>query len=121
MKDALAKLMRPELINRFDATITFRALTRREVAKIFDNLVEELQERLVRKRLHLNVQASAKKFLIDKGYDEKFGARPLRRALQDNLEHAIADGILSGEYEKGTVLQVSAQKGQVHIGVEQET
>jgi ATP-dependent Clp protease ATP-binding subunit ClpC len=120
VKDALSKLMRPELINRFDATITFRALTRREVAKIFDNLVDELQERLVRKGIHLSIQSSAKKFLIDKGYDEKYGARPLRRALQDHLEHAIADGILSGEYEKGTVLNIGAHKGQVDIRVEQE-
>lgn len=120
VKDALSKLMRPELINRFDATITFRALTRREVAKIFDNLVDELQERLVRKGIHLAIKSSAKKFLIDKGYDEKYGARPLRRALQDHLEHAIADGILSGEYEKGTVLNIGAHKGQVDIRVEQE-
>ena len=120
VKDALSKLMRPELINRFDATITFRALTRREVAKIFDNLIDELQERLVRKGIHVSIQPSAKKFLIDKGYDEKYGARPLRRALQDHLEHAIADGILSGEYEKGTVLTVGAHKGQVDIRVEQE-
>lgn len=118
---ALEKLMRPELINRFDATITFRALTRKEVGKIFDNLISELQERLIRKGIHLTVQPSAKKFLIDKGYDEKFGARPLRRAIQDHLEHAIADGILSGEYEKGTVLSVSATKGQVIVRVEQET
>lgn len=120
VKDALSKLMRPELINRFDATITFRALTRREVAKIFDNLIDELQERLVRKGIHLVVQASAKKLLIDKGYDEKFGARPLRRAIQDHLEHTIADGILSGEYEKGTVLTISGHKGQIDIHVEHE-
>ena len=119
--DALSKMMRPELINRFDAIVTFRALTRREVSKIFDNLVNELQERLVRKGLHLKILPRAKKFLIDKGYDEKYGARPLRRVLQDELEHGLADGILAGEYEKGDILTVGVTKGAITIGVQNET
>jgi ATP-dependent Clp protease ATP-binding subunit ClpC len=116
----LEKFMRPELINRFDGIITFRALTPKQVGKIFDNLLAELQERLVHKGIHLVVAPAAKKLIIKEGYDEKFGARPLRRAMQDLLEHKIADGILSGEYEKGTVLKVTAQKGKlvVHVDVE---
>lgn len=120
-KQALSKVMRPELINRFDAIVTFRALTRAEISKIFDNLIDELQDRLVRKGIHLVIKPTAKKLLIDKGYDEKFGARPLRRTIQDLLEHTVADGILSGEYEKGTVLTVSALKGEISVGVEQES
>lgn len=120
-KDALAKLMRPELINRFDCIVTFRALTRKEIGRIFDNLIDELQDRLVRKGIHLVIKLSAKRLLIDLGYDEKFGARPLRRAIQDYLEHKIADGILSGQYEKGTVLTVSAHKGEITVNVETES
>ena len=120
-KEALSKMMRPELINRFDSIVTFRALTRKEIGKIFDNLIDELQDRLVRKGIHLVIKPSAKRLLIDKGYDEKFGARPLRRALQDLLEHKIADGILSGEYERGTVLTVNTNKGEVTVNVERET
>ncbi|MCY1380792.1 ATP-dependent chaperone protein ClpB [compost metagenome] len=112
--------MRPELINRFDAIVTFRALTRREVGKIFDTLIDELQERLIRKGIHLVVSPSAKRYLIDKGYSEKFGARPLRRAIQDELEHTLADGILSGEYEKGSVLTVGMQRGAMKIDVGHE-
>ena len=67
------------------------------------------------------VGASAKRLIISKGHDEKYGARPLRRAMQDLLEHEIAEGILSGEYEKGTVLRVVAQKGKVRLHVEQES
>jgi len=119
-QDALSRMMRPELINRFDAVVTFRALTRREVSRIFDNLIDELQSRLIRKGIHLVLKPAAKKFLIEKGYDEKFGARPLRRAIQDELEHEIADGVLSGEYEKGTVLEVSARKGRIVIDVTRE-
>lgn len=120
-KEALSRMMRPELINRFDAIVTFRALTRKEVSKIFDNLINELQERLIRKGIHLVLKPTAKRFLMDKGYDEKFGARPLRRAIQDELEHKIADGILSGEYEKGSVLEIGVLKGDITVHVKHET
>lgn len=113
--DALSKRMRPELINRFDAIVTFRALTPKEVGKIFDNLVNELQERLVRKGVRLIIKPTAKRYLIKKGYDEKFGARPLRRALQDELEHALAEGILDEKYERGSVLTVTARGGKIAI------
>lgn len=120
-REALSKMMRPELINRFDAVVTFRALTRKEVGKIFDNLINELQDRLVRKGVRLAIRPSAKKLLVDKGYDEKFGARPLRRVIQDELEHRVADGILSGEYEKGSVLEVGTRKGEISVDVTGET
>ena len=118
---ALSGMMRPELINRFDGIVTFRALTRKEVAKIFDNLINELQERLAPKGLHLVVKPAAKRLLITKGYSETYGARPLRRVIQDDVEHAIADGILSGEYEKGSVLEVTTQKGEIIVRVQHES
>jgi len=117
---ALEGMMRPELINRFDAIVTFRALTPREVGKIFDTFIDELQQRLVRKGIHLVISPAAKRFLVSKGHDEKFGARPLRRAIQDLLEHPLADGILSGEYENGSVLSVGAKKGEINIVVTHE-
>ena len=116
-ESALKRLMRPELINRFDAIVTFRALTRREVGRIFNGLVAELDARLTPKGIHLVVTPAAKRLIIDKGYSEKYGARPLRRAIQDELEHEIADGILSGEYEKGTVLTASAHEGTISLHV----
>ena len=119
-EEALNRIMRPELINRFDAIVTFRALTKKEVGKIFDTLLGELQERLVRKGIHLVIAASAKRQIITQGHDEKYGARPLRRAMQDLLELPVADGILSGEYEKGTVLKISAVRGKIQINVGQE-
>lgn len=119
-QEALKRVMRPELINRFDAIVTFRALTRKQVGKIFDTLIAELQERLVRKGIHLVVANSAKRRIIDEGYDEKYGARPLRRAIQDLLEHEIAEGVLSGQYEKGTVLKATSQKGLITLHVEHE-
>ena len=119
-EEALNRIMRPELINRFDAIVTFRALTKKEVGKIFDKLLAELQDRLVRKGIYLVIASSAKRQVIAEGHDEKYGARPLRRAMQDLLELPVADGILSGEYEKGTVLKVSALRGKIQINVGQE-
>jgi len=119
-EEALNRIMRPELINRFDAIVTFRALTKKEVGKIFDKLLTELQDRLVRKGIHLVIAPSAKRQIITEGHDEKYGARPLRRAMQDLLELPVADGILSGEYEKGTVLKVSSVRGKIQVNVGQE-
>ncbi|HRF28492.1 MAG TPA: ATP-dependent Clp protease ATP-binding subunit [Candidatus Saccharibacteria bacterium] len=117
---ALEKIMRPELINRFDAIVTFKALTKREVGKIFDNLLKELQDRLIHKGIHLVVTPALKKHIIAVGHDEKYGARPLRRALQDELEHPIADGILAGMFDKGTVLSASLEQGTVKLNVIKE-
>lgn len=114
-RDALEKFMRPELINRFDGIITFRALTHVEVGKIFDLLIGELRERLVRKGLGITVSAAAKKYLIGKGYSAQFGARPLRRAIEDELEHAIAEGVLGNKYEKGDILEVGIDKGELTL------
>ena len=120
-REALERVMRPELINRFDAIVTFRALTKKEVGKIFDNLIAELRERIVRKGIQLVIKPSAKRLLIQKGYDEVYGARPLRRTIQDDLEHLIADGILANTYEPGDVIEARAEKGEVVLDVTRET
>jgi ATP-dependent Clp protease ATP-binding subunit ClpC len=117
---ALGKIMRPELINRFDDIITFKSLTHEQIGKIFDNMIEELQGRIVQKGIRIIVSAAAKRFIIKKGYSEKYGARPLRRAIQDEIERQIADGILSGAYEKGTVLAVNILNKEVHLDVAKE-
>lgn len=110
-KKALEAFMRPELINRFDGIITFRALTRKDVGKIFDTLVRDLRERLAKQGIALVIKPAAKRLLIEKGYDSKNGARPLRRVIEDMLEHAIAEGLLENRYAKGTILDVTARKG----------
>ncbi len=119
-REALGKRMRPELINRFDAIVTFRALTIKEVGRIFNNLIDELQERLVHKGIRIVIRPSAKSLIIRKGFDEKYGARPLRRAIQDEIEHRLAEGILGDEYEFGSVLIVSARGGKIAINVAEE-
>ena len=99
-RKSLEGMMRPELINRFDDIVVFHALSRREVSKIFDLQVADLQKRLSRKGIGLVVTSKAKKVLMDKGYNAHHGVRPLRRVLQNDIEHPIAEGLIAGKYEK---------------------
>jgi ATP-dependent Clp protease ATP-binding subunit ClpC len=117
---ALEDVMRVELINRFDDVIVFRALTLRHVGQILNRQIAELQERLISKGLHLVFTPAAKKLLIKKGYSEKYGARSLRRVMQTDIEHNISNGILSGKFEKGSVLLITAKKGEIEINVSSE-
>lgn len=111
--EELKKVMRPELINRIDKVIVFRALTRRDVMKILDLQLEELKGRLAKHGLGLTVTSSAKKYMLDKGYDARNGVRPMRRLIQDTLEDEIASGILSGTYTKGDIVEISVVKGEL--------
>ncbi len=119
-KEALSRMMKPELINRFDGVVVFHALTRGEIGKIFNLQVKDLKARLNAQGLSVIVSPPAKRWLIDKGYDEFNGARPLRRVLQDELEHIIADGMLGGEFNKGDVLHASVADGALKVGVRAE-
>lgn len=112
---ALESMMRPELINRFDEIIVFRALTKREITKILDIQLQELAARLQRKGIGLTVTTVAKKLLIAKGYDPKRGVRPLRRVIQNELEHPIAERLLSGTFDKGHIISIGAAKGQIQV------
>lgn len=108
--DELKKLMRPELINRIDKVIVFRALTKQNVLKILDLQLAELRSRLSKHGLGLSVGASAKRYLLKHGYDAHNGVRPMRRLLQDTIEDDIATGLLKGLYNKGDIISVSTSK-----------
>jgi ATP-dependent Clp protease ATP-binding subunit ClpC len=112
---ALEGMMRPELINRFDAAIVFRALTRKEIYAIFDLQIGQLRTRLQRQGLGLVVGTAAKRWLIEKGYSAKMGVRPLRRTIQEEVEHPIADKILGGEYSKGDIIRLGVKHGTLSV------
>lgn len=121
-REALRDFMKPELIARFDDVVVFNALTRKEVSKIFDLLVDDVRVRLHHKGLGLVVESGAKRWLIDKGFDEKNGVRPLRRVIQDELEHLIAEGLLDERWESGDILTVSLKHGMLDVrGVKDAT
>ena len=110
---ALKKVMRPELINRLDNILVFHALTRKDVERIFDNLMNDLKRRLATKNVGLKVTEAAKNYLIEKGYDPKNGARPLRRCIEDEVESLLSEKLIAGELGKGDIPVLDFKKGQL--------
>lgn len=113
VRDELKKLLRPELLNRIDKTIVFRALTKKDIYKIIDLQVNELKERLQRKGLSVQLTTAAKQYLLDNGYDAHNGVRPLRRLIQDTIEDQIALDLLEDKFETGDIVQVAAKTGKL--------
>jgi len=113
VKDELTKHMRPELINRIDKIIVFRALSKQNIRKIIDVQIQELRTRLQRQHIGIILAPKAKEWLLEHGYDSKNGVRPLRRLIQDEVEDKLADGILSGQYNKGDVVMIGVKLGKL--------
>ncbi|HEX8226495.1 MAG TPA: ATP-dependent Clp protease ATP-binding subunit [Candidatus Saccharimonadales bacterium] len=111
--DELKKLMRPELLNRIDKTIVFRALTKKDILHIIDLQLDDLRSRLQKQGVGLEVSPQAKQHLLEKGYDSKNGVRPLRRLIQDTIEDHVAMELLGEKISKGHILQVAAKKGEL--------
>lgn len=110
------EVFRPEFLNRLDDIIVFHPLTRQEVNAIADLMIEELQERLADREIAIEIAPEAKEFLIDRGFDAKYGARPLRRTLERFVENPISDKILEGEFARGDrVLVMAAEDGTIHL------
>ena len=106
---------RPEFLNRLDEIIMFKPLTRDNIGGIVDLIVANLNERLADKDLHLVLTDEAKKFVADNGYDPVYGARPLKRYLQKNVETLVAKIILQGDVNMGDTITVDAKDGKLII------
>ena len=106
----LKKTFRPEFLNRVDETIVFRSLTREELRQIVDLMLKEVKERLSEKKVEIEASSQAKEFIIDKGYDPTFGARPLRRAIQRYIENPISGEMLKGNLKEGMTIKVGVKK-----------
>ena len=117
---ALRKIMRPELVNRFDAIVTFNALSEENVSKIFDNMISDVKQRLAAKSIGLELAPAVKKHLIKQGYDAKNGARPLRRTIEDQLETLLADQILSGKLDKGMIAKIGLKNAKLVFSIAKE-
>ena len=116
----IEKFFRPEFINRLDDTIVFRPLIKDDLYHIIDLELAKVRERLQYKGMDLELDGPAKDFLIDKGYNPDFGARPLRRALSTYIEDALAESLLSGEYGQGQMILVSHEEGVDHLAFKSE-
>ena len=94
--DEVKRFFRPEFLNRIDGTVVFHALSREHMLQIVDLMLREVSANLIEKGISLEVTQEAKDWLSEKGYDPTFGARPLRRVIQDNIEDKLSDAILGG-------------------------
>ncbi len=105
--DEAKKTFRPEFLNRLDDVIVFRSFTKPDLIQILDLEVEKVLARLRHKSLHLALDEKAKEFLVEKGYDPEFGARPMRRAVERFLEDPLAEEILKGALQEVEPIQVT--------------
>jgi ATP-dependent Clp protease ATP-binding subunit ClpC len=110
MKDKVAqeieRAFNPEFLNRVDDTIVFHPLTKAEIGEIIHILMRDVRDRLAEEQITLSFTDAAIDFLVEEGYDEKFGARPLRRAIQRHLEDPLSEKILQAEFSSGDEIEV---------------
>jgi ATP-dependent Clp protease ATP-binding subunit ClpB len=115
VNDALRSHFRPEFLNRIDDTIIFHSLRRDELRLIVALQVERLRQRLSERKLGLNISEEASDWLANSGYDPVYGARPLKRAIQRELETPIAKAILAGRYEEGGSVQIQVKEERLSL------
>lgn len=112
--EEVKRLFRPEFLNRIDETIVFHALNEEHMKKIVGLMCKELASRVeTQLNIKLTIRDSVKKFIVEKGTDKKYGARPLRRALQTELEDKLAEAILEGSVKSDSKVAVSISKGEI--------
>jgi len=113
----LKKLFRPEFLNRVDGTVVFRPLTRDEIGEIVSLELTKAQKRITEHAVTLDVSDAAKMYLAEKGYDPEYGARPLRRVIQNQVEDALSDGLLSGRIPDGSAVKIDLIDGKLDFSV----
>ena len=113
--DALRRQFRPEFLNRVDEVVVFRALTEAELARIVDIQLEGLRRRLAERRITIEVTEGAKQHLARVGYDPVFGARPLKRAIQREVETPLARLIVAGKLTDGGAVRVDVADGLLRV------
>lgn len=110
IQDALKKVFNPEFLNRIDDVLTFRPLEREDIFKIIDILSDELFVRIRNLGYELELTKGAKDFITDKGFDQKFGARPLKRAIQKYVEDPLAEELLGVDHPEGSIIKIKMNK-----------
>jgi ATP-dependent Clp protease ATP-binding subunit ClpC len=111
----LKKSFRPEFLNRIDGVVVFHSLTRENIRSIVDLMLVSVTKQLAEKGIKLEVTGAAKDFLGVKGYDEVFGARPLRRAIQDRVEDKLSEELLRGKYQFGDTVVIDIEENEIVI------
>ncbi len=110
VKAIMESHFKPEFLNRLDEIIIFKALSSEAILKIVDLQIDELRKRLHEKKIEIEVSGEAKKLLAERGYDPVYGARPLRRAIQRDIQNSMAQKILEGEYKEGDTVRIDVNE-----------
>ena len=114
--EAVRAHFRPEFLNRLDETVIFDRLARSDMSGIVDIQLRRLEQRLAGRKVTLELDKAAKEWLADEGYDPVFGARPLKRVIQNHLQNPLAEMILAGDVLDGSTVTVSAGADGLIIG-----
>ena len=113
ISESLKQKFSPEFLNRLDDIVVFRPLSKEDCSKIADLLLDKLKKRLLERDIKLTIAASASDVIIDEGYDEIYGARPLRRAIQRRIENMLSEEIISGRILNGDTITIYADEGRI--------
>jgi len=117
--EALKRTFRPEFLNRLDGTMVFRSLTKEQIGEIVGLELHRVNEQLIEQNVTLDIADEVKAYLADEGYDVEYGARPLRRLIQDKLEDRLSEALLSGEVQPGSRVKITlGPKNELELKVE---
>ncbi|MEO0563203.1 MAG: AAA family ATPase, partial [Chloroflexota bacterium] len=109
VQEQLRRTFRPEFLNRVDATVVFRPLSREEIGSIVELELAKVSERLIEHAIEIELTDEAREWLGENGYDPDYGARPLRRLIQNEVEDRLSDGILSGEFTFASIVRIGVE------------
>jgi ATP-dependent Clp protease ATP-binding subunit ClpA len=112
---SVKNVFRPEFLNRVDMVVVFRALGKADVLRIVDIELRRIEKQLQDQQLELHITEDAKELLADKGFDPDFGARPLRRVIQNIIEDELAERLLAGKLKAGGKVSVSRAENEIAI------
>jgi ATP-dependent Clp protease ATP-binding subunit ClpC len=113
--DEMKRFFRPEFLNRIDGTVVFHPLDKEHILQIVDIVLEDVAKNLTEKNLTLEVTQEAKVFLAENGFDPTFGARPLRRIIQDTVENKLSDEILAGHFNDNDTILVTVEEDEIVV------
>ena len=113
--DQVKQFFRPEFLNRIDAQVVFHSLDRDHIRQIVDLMMHDVEKQLEEKQISIEVSDELRDYVGEKGYDESYGARPLRRVIQDLIEDKLSDDILSGKIAEGDTISVSLEDGEIVV------
>jgi ATP-dependent Clp protease ATP-binding subunit ClpA len=116
---AIERTFTPEFRNRLDAIISFGALPKPVIMQVVEKFVLQLEAQLIDRNVHIELTPAAAEWLADKGYDEKMGARPLGRVIQEHIKKPLAEELLFGKLVKGGIVKVGVKKGELELRFEE--